>query len=220
MKKPYIYTFGHSTLNQESAIKILKDAGVMHLIDCRSHPQSRHVQWNLEVEQEWLPRAGISVSWCSGLGGWSHEDKAAAEEMDKYGVNVRPYCGPLFPHAHIARDREGAVPGTWTNQGLYDFQFFMTQRRCLDALERVIIEAAAGEACALMCSELLWWRCHRSMIADLILWRRIHTEAVRRPLAWHLQPRLTEHGLKMQERLDRYHPAVTAAWKEYYGQFH
>jgi uncharacterized protein (DUF488 family) len=37
----------------------------------------------------------------------------------------------------------------------------------------MLIALAAGRRTALMCSELLWWRCHRSLISDVLLARGI-----------------------------------------------
>jgi uncharacterized protein (DUF488 family) len=37
-----------------------------------------------------------------------------------------------------------------------------------DAALRALIEAAATRRTAVMCSEAVWWRCHRSLIADAL----------------------------------------------------
>jgi hypothetical protein len=57
---------------------------------------------------------------------------------------------------------------------------------------------------AVMCAEALWWRCHRSMIADFVVYGG--GEVV------HLQPQRTPHGTVSGERLGRYAPEVLAAW--------
>ncbi len=72
--------------------------------------------------------------------------------------------------------------------------------------------AAAGELLlagrradlAIMCAEALWWRCHRSMVADFIVYAG--GEVV------HLQPERTSHRAVAGERLARYAPEVLAAW--------
>ena len=47
----------------------------------------------------------------------------------------------------------------------------MTEGSFEAALDRVVEEAAASRI-AVMCSESLWWRCHRRLLADaLVLWR-------------------------------------------------
>jgi uncharacterized protein (DUF488 family) len=36
-----------------------------------------------------------------------------------------------------------------------------------------LLELASNARCAIMCSESLWWRCHRSLIADALCVRDI-----------------------------------------------
>jgi uncharacterized protein (DUF488 family) len=64
----------------------------------------------------------------------------------------------------------------WRNAGFRGYADHMASRGYRDAFEQVI-DAAANERCALMCAEVLWWQCHRSMIADdLVLhhWPVVH----------------------------------------------
>ncbi|MGE5131989.1 MAG: DUF488 family protein [Gemmatimonadota bacterium] len=53
-----------------------------------------------------------------------------------------------------------------------------------------LAEAAAAERTAVMCSESVWWRCHRRLIAD-------HARLIEQLAVWHLMPdgRLAEHQL-------------------------
>ena len=62
---------------------------------------------------------------------------------------------------------------------------------------------------AIMCAEGVWWRCHRSMIADYLV--VAGAEVV------HLQPRRLDHATVLAERLPRYHPDVIAAWRHHLG---
>jgi uncharacterized protein (DUF488 family) len=59
----------------------------------------------------------------------------------------------------------------------------------------------------MMCAETLWWRCHRSLIADYFVWRGL--EVV------HLQPELNRHSHVIGDRLSRYPSEVIAAWREW-----
>jgi uncharacterized protein (DUF488 family) len=38
-----------------------------------------------------------------------------------------------------------------------------------DGLDR-LINLACGLRTAILCAESLWWRCHRGLIADVLLW--------------------------------------------------
>ena len=65
---------------------------------------------------------------------------------------------------------------------------------------------------AIMCAEAVWWRCHRSMIADYLVFAG--SEVV------HLQPQPTPHAQAMGDRLQRYDPEVIAAWRRHLGHGH
>jgi uncharacterized protein (DUF488 family) len=53
-----------------------------------------------------------------------------------------------------------------------------TESADFDAGLRELIEAAAGERTAYMCSEGLWWRCHRRIISDYLTVRGWDVEHV------------------------------------------
>ena len=55
-----------------------------------------------------------------------------------------------------------------------------------------------------MCAEGLWWRCHRSMVSDLVVYAGDDVT--------HLQPQRTSHRAAVGDRLERYEPRVVAAW--------
>jgi uncharacterized protein (DUF488 family) len=63
---------------------------------------------------------------------------------------------------------------------------------------------------AVMCSEGMWWRCHRSMLADYLVTAGAEVT--------HLQPRELDHAEVVRERLSRYAPEVLAAWHRHLGQ--
>jgi hypothetical protein len=55
-----------------------------------------------------------------------------------------------------------------------------------------------------MCAEALWWRCHRSMVSDFVVYAGGDVT--------HLQPERASHAQAIGDRLGRYDPAVLAAW--------
>jgi uncharacterized protein (DUF488 family) len=68
------------------------------------------------------------------------------------------------------RPRPGAPPTAWRNAGFAAYADYMTTpefRRAVDDL----LERAAERPTAIMCSEAVPWRCHRSMISDAIVAR-------------------------------------------------
>lgn len=74
------------------------------------------------------------------------------------------------------RPRPDSPNGVWRNlafRGYADHMATSEFRSALASLETLAI----AKRCAVMCAELLWWRCHRSMIADdleLHGWRVVH----------------------------------------------
>lgn len=205
-----IFTFGHSTLPLSEAVQLLRLNDIDLLVDARSHPGSKHCpQWNRNVLENHLREYYV---WKGGLGGWRADNSGyeAYERFLPFGVDVSAYLSG-FPKQRIARktSKELANPGDqpyWTVLGFYDYQFAMT----LDEFRRDtdwLLSVAQGMRVAYMCSELQWWRCHRSMIADYLTLRS--AEVI------HLQPRVTRHVEVLGDRIDRYHPYVIDQWMEW-----
>jgi uncharacterized protein DUF488/DUF2945 family protein len=53
----------------------------------------------------------------------------------------------------------------WRNASFRGYADYMETQPFRDGIERLLKIAGAGRT-AIMCSEALWWRCHRSMISD------------------------------------------------------
>ena len=76
MKKPSIFTVGHSTRSIEEFVKLLQTYEIKELIDVRTIPKSRHnPQFNLEVLKQSLKRARIRYKHLKKLGGLRHGRK-------------------------------------------------------------------------------------------------------------------------------------------------
>ena len=69
-----------------------------------------------------------------------------------------------------SRDVPAEVNGFWINQSFHNYADYALSDAFGDALDRLIGEAAAHPI-AIMCSEAVWWRCHRRIIADYLLVR-------------------------------------------------
>ena len=204
-----IYTFGHSTMSAEDGAKLLSDHGIGTLIDVRSHPTSKWPQWRIEELRSFEKRFGIEYVWWPQLGGWDERHLPLAEKFECVGVDIPVYAKGKFPKQRIGKDKalcdcEGP---SWTNQGLWDYQFFMTLPEFRGALEVLMRFNDPDVHCAIMCCELLWWKCHRSMIADCLAYFKVPTI--------HLQPKTTPHFNALGNRIERYHTDVTTAWDEW-----
>lgn len=204
-----IYTIGHSTLSKEKFLELVRP--VKTVIDVRSHPTSRWEQFRKEELERWLPAAGVGYEWWPELGGWTSRHLRLVGEMEARLVDVRAYARGKFPKQRIGKNfphpDQAELPlgrPSWTNQGLWDYSWFMSLDEFLDGAER-LIGRGRTEDVGIMCCECLWWKCHRSMVADYLCFRGGD--------ATHLQPKLRAHSAALGNRLERYHPEVLAAWE-------
>lgn len=136
-------TFGHGTADQQQLATPLGAAEVRSVVDVRRFPGSRrhpHVA-SAELEQ-WLPTLGIRYRWESRLGG---RRRVPVEQ-----VGLDPWW------------RVEAFRGYAAHMRTDEF-------RAASADLRGEIATEAESSVAVMCSESLWWRCHRRLIADALV---------------------------------------------------
>jgi uncharacterized protein (DUF488 family) len=135
-----LLTYGHGIDSAERTVATLAGAGVASLVDIRTAPGSRrHPQFARAAMEEWLPAAGIAYRWEKRLGGFR-----------------RPSAG----NPDVA----------WREDMFRGYAEHMRSPDFLDAIGAVLAEAGqpgerSGQV-AVMCSESLWWRCHRRLAAD------------------------------------------------------
>jgi uncharacterized protein (DUF488 family) len=70
------------------------------------------------------------------------------------------------------RPRPDSPNSAWRNSSFRGYADHMASAEFAQGIEQ-LLELAANERCAIMCSESLWWRCHRSLIADALCVRDI-----------------------------------------------
>jgi uncharacterized protein (DUF488 family) len=154
-----LLTVGHGPQGREFLGDRLTRAGVEALVDVRRFPGSRtNPDVARDALQEWLPALGIGYRWDERLGG-------------------RRRLPPGEPVAD----------GWWTVAQFAAYAAHTRTPEFTAALDDVLGEAATATV-AVMCSESVWWRCHRRLIADVaVLGRGV-------PVT-HLMPdgRLTAH---------------------------
>jgi uncharacterized protein (DUF488 family) len=135
---PSLLTVGHGTLDRVALQQLLQDAVVDLVVDVRRYPNSRH---NADVRhdalEQWLPAAGIDYRWDERLGGRRHLPSSAA------GIDTWWTEAAFRAYAAHTRSDEFAA-------GLADLLATVRTREVV-----------------IMCSETLWWRCHRRLIADV-----------------------------------------------------
>jgi uncharacterized protein (DUF488 family) len=182
-----IYTVGHSTLTEDEFLALLAGASVKRLWDVRSYPTSHWEWFHRERMAIWLPAAGVQYRWVPALGGRRGPRRGGSQKT------ARPAAQEPLPLA-------------WHEEGFVNYQWHMTTEEFLAAADEL---AGLGdrEDMAVMCAEGVWWRCHRSMIADYLV--VAGSEVV------HLQPQPTHHAQAIGDRLARYDPEVLAAWRRH-----
>lgn len=220
-----ILTLGHSIWNQDQFITVLRASGVSAVVDIRSHRTSKWPWWHGEQMDRWLPAAGFDSLWMEGLGGWSERMiQSAGVDLDwgaARGVKLDAYARGYFPKQRIGAtkladqpelDGETGFVSGWTNQGLHDYAWWTATAPFRESLDDLIDRYGAGRGsrCVIVCAERLWWKCHRSMVADVLV-------GARGVYAGHLTPqlkgiRLDPHSTVIGDRLSRYPDAVRAEW--------
>lgn len=63
--------------------------------------------------------------------------------------------------------RADSINTVWRNSSFRGYADYMETSEFRAALHR-LLALAAQKRCAIMCSEALWWRCHRALIADVL----------------------------------------------------
>jgi uncharacterized protein (DUF488 family) len=136
-----VYTIGHSTRTTDEFAEILRSAGVKRIVDVRTVPRSRtNPQYNADVLPDALHTWQIEYERIPELGGLRGRSKDIAPDLNAY----------------------------WENQSFHNYADYALSpafRHGLDRLERLADEHLT----AIMCSEAVWWRCHRRIIADYLL---------------------------------------------------
>ncbi|MDP5182208.1 DUF488 domain-containing protein [Blastococcus sp. BMG 814] len=154
-----LLTVGHGSDDRVALGTRLTAAGIDLLVDVRRFPGSRA---NPDVRREalagWLPEAGIGYRWEERLGG----------------------------RRRLPRS-EPVADGWWTVAQFAAYAAHTRTAGFAGALDEVLA-AAADRTVAVLCSEYVWWRCHRRLIADVAVLGRAVTVG-------HLMPdgRVTPH---------------------------
>jgi uncharacterized protein (DUF488 family) len=118
MKKPSIFTIGHSTRAIDDFVELLQMHGVEEVVDIRTMPMSRHnPQFNGDALKQSLKKNGIRYKHLKKLGGLRHSRKDSVN-LGWRNVSFRGYADymstPEFAEGlesltKIARSRETAI---------------------------------------------------------------------------------------------------------------
>jgi uncharacterized protein (DUF488 family) len=142
VKLPF-FTIGHSNRSLEEFAGLLNAAEIALIADIRTIPKSRaNPQFNEDTLPGSLAPFQIAYERIAALGGLRGKSKT------------------------IARD----VNGFWTNDSFHNYSDYALSDECHAGLDR-LIEDGRKRRTAFMCSEAVWWRCHRRIVADHLIAR-------------------------------------------------
>ena len=128
------FTIGHSTRPIAVFVDLLRNAKIRLIIDVRTVPRSRtNPQYNGDAPPESLSEFQIAYEHIATLG----------------GLRGR------------RRDLPAAVNAFWKNQSFHNYADYAMSESFLSGFIR-LRELGHTKRCAIMCAEVLWWRCHRA----------------------------------------------------------
>ena len=138
MDTAVIWTIGHSTHPADEFVELLRAHEIESLVDVRSFPGSRRCPWFDKTPMRgWLGAAGVDYTHLRALGG---------RRGRQDGVDP-------------------ALNDGWHNTSFHNYADYTTTAAYEAGLAD--LQARARERrLAFMCSEVVPWRCHRSLIAS------------------------------------------------------
>ena len=136
-----IFSVGHSSRTLDDFLDLLTESNIECVVDVRRLPGSRAFpHFNADALAEAL----------------------AKNDIDYWHLDA--LCG-----RRSARELAGAQPETfWTNASFARYAAYARSQAFAFGL-RELVDRARQQRCAVMCSEAVWWRCHRRIIADHLI---------------------------------------------------
>ncbi|MGZ4453715.1 MAG: DUF488 domain-containing protein [Nocardioides sp.] len=133
-----LLTVGHGTADAEELVDLLTAARVGLIVDVRRFPGSRRdPSVARDSLRERLPAAGIAYRWEERLGG----------------------------RRRVPAGREGELDGWWRVEAFRAYAAYMRTEPFRAGLDELVAHPGDSRV-AIMCSETLWWRCHRRLVSD------------------------------------------------------
>ena len=133
-----IWTIGHSTREIDEFISLLKENLSKLLVDVRAFPGSKRYP--------------------------QFNKEALAKSLNAHGI-----CYEHFPELGGKRKAKPDSHNTaWRNASFHGYADYMETEQFQKGIKRLLDVAMKAGATAIMCAEAVWWRCHRSLIADYL----------------------------------------------------
>jgi uncharacterized protein (DUF488 family) len=114
-----------------------------------------------------------------------------------------PNAGVVYRHAPglggLRKPRPDSTNTAWRVAGFRGYADYMRTPQFEEALEQLI--AAATVPTTVMCAEAVWWQCHRQLVADALVARRIEVRHIMSP-STATPHTLTSFARVVEERVD------------------
>lgn len=137
-----VFTVGHGARSADAFLSVLQDADIQTLLDVRRFPGSRrHPHFGRDALAASLQDHGIRYQW--------HGEDLGGRRRQQ----------PESRHTALL------------NAGFAGYADHMDSPDFREAVDMIVARTNNGERLALMCAETLWWRCHRSLVADALACR-------------------------------------------------
>lgn len=132
-----LFTIGHSTRSLEDFIDLAKKWNVDTIADVRSFPGSkRYPHFNIENLKISLPNNHLNYLHFKDLGG-----------------------------RRKSKD-ENNLHSAWTEDGFRYYAAYAYSSNEFELTLKSLLDQSKVNNIAMMCSEAVWWRCHRRIITD------------------------------------------------------
>jgi hypothetical protein len=135
------FTIGHSTRQIDEFVELLNASQVGLVVDVRAIPRSRtNPQYNRDTLPKTLSGFQIAYEYIAELGG---------------------------RRTH-AQDIPPSINGYWENQSFHNYADYAMGSSFHLGFAK-LRQLGRTRRCTVMCAEVVWWRCHRRIIADYLL---------------------------------------------------
>ena len=136
-----IFTIGHSTRPIDEFVTLLRKSDVGCAVDIRAIPASRtNPQYNGAPLAHALRAVGIDYRHMPALGG----------------------------RRGRRRDVDPDTNAFWSNASFHNYADYALSDEFRGALQS-LRDVAHAKRSAIMCSEAVWWRCHRRIVTDYLI---------------------------------------------------
>ncbi|MDN6519622.1 MAG: DUF488 domain-containing protein [Yaniella sp.] len=141
MSHTTIFTIGHSNRDLTDFVALLQEQAIEQVVDVRKLPGSkRYPQFDEDTLAQGLSQREIDLTRNQGLTGRRRVSKNLAFETNAW----------------------------WKNRSFHNYADHALSPEFQTGLAE-LIDTASHYRTAVMCSEAVWWRCHRRIIADYVL---------------------------------------------------